>query len=750
VFSRVIIATSASLLLPFVPANGAPSQLREVTVADVIGSTEFVRQAGGNAVLYSPNGKRFVVETRKGNASNNTNAYSLLLFEAESAHRSSVPNVLIRLPSSSNSPAIQSVKWVGDDTIAFLSNVADGVQQLFTLDCKTKELTKLTAHATDVVAYAISVSGDSFFFIAKTMIQSLLTQRTVERGIIVSEQELSDLIALRDQRASDEHQVLFKQSKRGGPESVVQTGGINGFSAFGPPPELSPDGRHLIIKTVVPDAPPREWSNYQDRILQGELTQGHFERQMASYEFEVVDAVSGERRILLNAPSGYGHSEFAWSADSRSVVISGTYLPLDGNTEDEERKRSRYVVEIDLLDGSVTPITNQDVRLQRWDAQTNTLLFRKSIGFSSDSPAGVAVGYRKKDGVWKKVEVDERDLPSINASVKGAVEQDANTPPKLLLENAMTGKWSVLLDPNPQFKTLRFARVESISFRASNGSMAKGALYFPANYVAGRKYPLVVQTHASNLQRFAIDGPFPTAFAAQPLAGRGIAVVQLEEDWTRLEAQGEVTDEVAVYEGVLDYLCGRGIVDSARVGLIGFSRTGLAVEYMLTHSSYPVSAASLADISDAGYFRYIARIKDPGSARDSEIINGGIPFGKGLESWLKTSPDFNLDKVRTPVLMSAQSPISLLYVWEWFAGLSRLERPVELLYMPDADHVLVKPQDRIISQGGNVDWFDFWLTGHEDPDPAKMEQYKRWEKLCDMQVAQNLNQPAFCVRTKAH
>jgi hypothetical protein len=29
-----------------------------------------------------------------------------------------------------------------------------------------------------------------------------------------------------------------------------------------------------------------------------------------------------------------------------------------------------------------------------------------------------------------------------------------------------------------------------------------------------------------------------------------------------------------------------------------------------------------------------------------------------------------------------------------------------------------------------VDWFDFWLNGHEDPDPEKADQYRRWRGLC--------------------
>ncbi len=56
-----------------------------------------------------------------------------------------------------------------------------------------------------------------------------------------------------------------------------------------------------------------------------------------------------------------------------------------------------------------------------------------------------------------------------------------------------------------------------------------------------------------------------------------------------------------------------------------------------------------------------------------------------------------------------------------------------MVYLPEAEHVLVRPWERMVSQGGDVDWFDFWLNGHEDPDPAKAEQYARWRKLRKLQ-----------------
>jgi hypothetical protein len=46
---------------------------------------------------------------------------------------------------------------------------------------------------------------------------------------------------------------------------------------------------------------------------------------------------------------------------------------------------------------------------------------------------------------------------------------------------------------------------------------------------------------------------------------------------------------------------------------------------------------------------------------------------------------------------------------------------------------LSNPAERLASQGGNVDWFRFWLKGEEDPDAAKAAQYKRWRELRKLQ-----------------
>jgi len=109
---------------------------------------------------------------------------------------------------------------------------------------------------------------------------------------------------------------------------------------------------------------------------------------------------------------------------------------------------------------------------------------------------------------------------------------------------------------------------------------------------------------------------------------------------------------------------------------------------------------------------------------------------EGLQEWLKRSPGFNLDKITAPLLVTSEGGSSLLYMWEPYAGLRHLHKPVDLIMLNTTEHVLTNPAVRLASQGGSVDWFRFWLRGEEDPDPTKKSQYVRWHQLRTLYLAQ--------------
>ena len=52
-------------------------------------------------------------------------------------------------------------------------------------------------------------------------------------------------------------------------------------------------------------------------------------------------------------------------------------------------------------------------------------------------------------------------------------------------------------------------------------------------------------------------------------------------------------------------------------------------------------------------------------------------------------------------------------MWEPYAVLRRLNKPVDLIVLNTDEHVLTNPVIRLASQVGSVDWFRFWLQDYE-------------------------------------
>ncbi len=233
-----------------------------------------------------------------------------------------------------------------------------------------------------------------------------------------------------------------------------------------------------------------------------------------------------------------------------------------------------------------------------------------------------------------------------------------------------------------------------------------------------------------------MDGFCPTANAARALAGRGLIVLQVGEisrHWgTPLEAE---LDGRTAYVSVIEQLVGEGLVDPNKVGIIGFSHTGWYVLDSLIHARKYFAAATLAEFSSASYWEYLvsADFQSPRTAKQHADQIGSDPFGEGLQKWITASPGFNTDKIGVPILFEPNYPVSLVEYWDIYAALRLQGKPVELLYIRNGDHVLTRPLQRLASQEMNVDWYDFWLKAHEDPDPAKSEQYVRWRALRKLQ-----------------
>jgi hypothetical protein len=343
-----------------------------------------------------------------------------------------------------------------------------------------------------------------------------------------------------------------------------------------------------------------------------------------------------------------------------------------------------------------------------------------------ESDEAADVYYQKIGREWKPIQ--RSSILPINPLPDIRVHQDLNVPPQIVAVDARTQRTEVILNLNPQFSELALGQVKPVEWKDGSGDTVSGGLYLPPHYVPGRRYPLVIQTHGFDPHGFWIDGPWSTAFAAQPLASRGITVLQINDSFgALLDTPNETEHVMSAYEGAVDLLDSEGIIDRSKVGIIGFSRTCLYVKYALTHSRQHFAAAVASDGFDGGYFEYVAAF--PLAKSEMESVTGAPPFAGGLETWLKKAPGFLLNRVQTPIQLQANAPASLFEQWEWFSGLQRLNKPVDLFYLPAGTHILIRPRDRMLSEEQSVDWFCFWLKGEEDRNPAKAEQYARWRAL---------------------
>jgi dipeptidyl aminopeptidase/acylaminoacyl peptidase len=674
---------------------------------------------------FSPDGTKFVIVTRKGEIASNTRTYSLLLWSTAAVQQSPPPQIILTMSSSSNRQAIDHVAWLADsESIAFLGEHTGELHQVYTYNIRTQTLQKITRHPTNIVSYSMTPLGEELAFVAEEPVASIWDDTSRRQGFPISTESLSRLIA--GKKGDDRYELFFQT-----PHQTSRRMGLMGkiSPSWRQSVEISPDGTHISVSTLVAEFP-AVWKEYSGPEMR-KLTSGGMSPGQHSElnRYELVDTQTGKSRILLDSPvSPKSLSKVAWSPDSHSIAITNTYLPLeDVDPAQREIKRvSPFTVEVSIQDRQVTLITGEDsLVLLRWDARKNLLCFQDWKSARDDRSKGI-VFFRKNGEDWQKL----TESPPSGAYPQIVVEENMNTPPRVFVVDANAGKRVMLFDPNPQFKDLKFAKVEEVRWQGPDDHESVGGLYYPLNYSPGHRYPLVIQTHGWVPGAFWIDGPFTTAFAAQPLAAKDIMVLQADEGYANQGTPEEVTIEVSKLEGAVDYLDKRGLIDADRVGIIGFSRTCLFVKYALTHSKRRFSAASVTDGVDAGYFQYLTVLNvDPALARDYESVNGGLPFGEGLRSWMDRSPSFKIDNVQTPLRIVAENPDVTLFEWEWFAALTRLGKPVEMIAMQDGEHVLQKPWERLVSQQGNVDWFVFWLKDEEDVDPGKEPQYRRWREL---------------------
>ena len=391
-----------------------------------------------------------------------------------------------------------------------------------------------------------------------------------------------------------------------------------------------------------------------------------------------------------------------------------------------------------------SPLCLGDVQGLWWDAQGHLYFLRRE-------------GWAKEDMVlyaWTLGDSDPRPVLRTRDVLLGCVQggaalyclrENATTPRYLARIALADGRAESLFVPNPEFAHIRLGSVERLRWRNDRGLAAWGDLVLPPDARPGQKFPLVVvQYHSDGFLRGGTGDEYPI----QLFAARGMAVLSLErpafvatgqpglrtmEDFNRAMQAGwaERWSLLSSLMTGIDAVKARGIVDPDRIGITGLSDGSSTVRFALINR--PIFAA--ASISNCCFDANMVMMQAGIAFADKQRAYGLPPLTRpDPDLWRPYSVAMNAGKLDRPLLMQL-SDDEYIHSLEGFTALREYGQPVEMHVFPSEHHIKWQPAHRRAAYLRNLDWFAYWLQGARDPDPAKQDQYARWDAMRSHKVA---------------
>ena len=275
----------------------------------------------------------------------------------------------------------------------------------------------------------------------------------------------------------------------------------------------------------------------------------------------------------------------------------------------------------------------------------------------------------------------------------------------------------------------KLPRQERISWKGADGETVEGLLSYPVDYSAGKKYPLVVQTHGgpASSDQFGLSKSFTKYNPV--LAGMGYMILQPNYRGSTGYGDAFLRDMVGSYfknahldviAGV-DYLISKGLVDPEKLIKMGWSAGGHMTNKIITFTDRFKAASS-----GAGAANWISMY----AQSDVRIYRtpwfGGTPWQKDapIDKYWDNSPLKDIHKAKTPtlVIVGGSDPrVPPPQSVELYQALKSNGVPTHLYIAPREPHGWQELRHRLFKINVELEWFAKYALG----------QSYTWEKAPD-------------------
>lgn len=427
--------------------------------------------------------------------------------------------------------------------------------------------------------------------------------------------------------------------------------------------------------------------------------------KMPNSDIFVVEARAGAQPRRLTTATADEGGRLAWSPDGRQIA----YILGD------EVKYSAYdqatLAVIPAAGGEsrvLTAALDRPVDSASWSADGSSLAFTITDDRAQHLGKVAASG-----GPVQRLMEGRRVIADPSPGRDGhfaLLASTATTMPEVhALEGGKLRKLSVQNDA--WLKGVQLGTTDDFTSTSQDGTIVNSIVIKPAGFEPSRKYPVLLRIHGGpngqdqhsfNYEReiFAANGSVVLAVNYRGSNGRGNAYQKaIFADW----GNKEVVDLL----GAMDALQKMPWVDSARLGIGGWSYGGILTNYTIAQDTRFKAAISGAGSSNQitmyGSDMYITQY-------EQEI---GPPW-KAQDAWIRISyPFFKADRIKTPTLfLVGQNDfnVPLAGSEQMYQALRSLGIDTQLIIYPNQFHGITIPSYRIDRMQRYLDWYSKYMS----------------------------------------
>ena len=159
----------------------------------------------------------------------------------------------------------------------------------------------------------------------------------------------------------------------------------------------------------------------------------------------------------------------------------------------------------------------------------------------------------------------------------------------------------------------------------------------------------------------------------------------------------------------VDYLISQGIVDSTKMGVLGWSAGGHWSNWILTHTN-----RFKAISTGAGTSNWISMYAESDMQRVRQFYLGNkLPYDD-FEAYWNQSPLKYIKNARTPTMIhvvEGDPRVPRPQSEELFMALKRLGVPTEMFVYPGSTHGIPDPRNQLVKSVAEFAWMDYWVRG---------------------------------------